>query len=516
MENKFIYDNSFTVYIINTIWKWLQMIKEFRKRQTSIDFYELKGYLEGHIFVYGRLGGGKSVSTKSIIEGFHDNFQYKIFDLFGGERHEGLFWTIPSQEFNYWTKLGGIGKFDQEAPKQYKVNLLYPYFGHKLPKKLPKKEPYITSKVFTIPIKSLISEDISMVIGNPSETSKYAFEEWQYKCTKKTTSVDMLDIIEKIKGSKNNPFYKNFLLPLSREGFLMDNYCDYNIDLVSEMKDRESISVLCLDFVPEKYHIFVLNYLLRHIMDLIDLNKIPKRNIGFIREAATFFRATEDSVLEDRFKIFRTLMAHYIRMGRRGFHFALDCQSASETRGLVQGSEDYMLMFKTTSWRDKQEMCDELKREKRMRQDQVADLGFLEPGQAYIAETGRNVKKVQITLPRTMFWKKDYGNFYRSLWERFGGDWSSTEVIKDYIENKCKTVNTPKKKEEPLVVIGVSPEVVVSSQMPSEPATPLLGETLSLPNDIEVTPVEVIPKIKKKKNKIDIDYLLNNIESIDL
>ena len=55
------------------------MIKKFRKF-SDLQTYNLKGYLEGHIFSYGRLGGGKSVSTLSIIQGYHDIFGYKIFE----------------------------------------------------------------------------------------------------------------------------------------------------------------------------------------------------------------------------------------------------------------------------------------------------------------------------------------------------------------------------------------------------------------------------------------------------
>lgn len=414
------------------------MIKSYRKRTTPVDLYEIKGHLDGPLFSYGRVGSGKSVSMLSIIQGFHDNYNYKILDLFGGERNEGVFWTLPSEDESYWAKMGVIGRFDEAGPKQYKVNLLYPYFGTKLPKKLPKKLPFVTSKVFTIPLLSLIPEDVSLVIGSTSETSKFELTELLHDCKKKTNSNNIAEIINhtKYKMLRSTLFYKNFLLPLTRNKFLMDKYCDYNLDLISEMRDRETITVLCLEYVPEQFHLFVLNYILRNVMDLVDLNKIGKKNIGFMREAATFFRATDDSVLEDKFKIFRTLLAHYIRMGRRGFFFGLDCQSSSETKGIVEGSSDYILMFKTTSWRDKQELCDELKREKRMRQDQVADLGFLEPGQAYIAEVSRNVKKVQIVLPRTMYWKREYGNFYRTLWDRFGGDWSHTEEITDYIENR--------------------------------------------------------------------------------
>jgi len=221
----------------------------------------------------------------------------------------------------------------------------------------------------------------------------------------------------------------------------MDDNCDYNLDLKSEAKDIETISVLCLDYVPEKFHLFVINYIIRQMVSLIESNKIPKKNIMFVREAATFFRATEDSVLEDKFKIFRTYMSHYIRMGRRGTYFALDCQSSAEVKGLVQGSSDYLLMFKTTSWRDKQDMTDEFKREKRMRQDQVVELAFLEKGECFIAETGgRTVKKVKITLPRNAYWKKEYGNFYKNMWEKYGGEWKNTNKTKEYINSLVDAV----------------------------------------------------------------------------
>jgi hypothetical protein len=471
----------------------------------TVDLYEIKGHLEGHIFAYGRIGGGKSVSMLSIIQGFHDNYGYKILDIFGGERNEGLYWTLPSDEASYWLKLGQLGKFDEEGAKQYKVNLLYPYFKTKLPKKLPKKKDCVQSKIFTIPIKSLDTEDVAMVIGNPSETSKYELNEILNIVNKKTNSGNILELLEKNKKLKQTLFYKNFLLPLVRDNLLMDSYCDYNLDLISEMRDRETITVLCLDYVPEQFHIFILNYILRQVMDLIDGAKIGRKNLIFMRESATFFRATEDSVLEDKYKIFRTKMAHYIRMGRRGAYFGLDCQSASETRGLVQGSEDYLLMFRTTSWRDKSELTDELKRERRIRTDQIGNMAFLEKGQALICETGRNVRKVQITLPRTMFWKKEYGNFYKNVWERFGGSWMMTEEVSDYITDRCKQV---KRLQSSIPLVAESPEIVDKIEFQAQPQS-----QSDVP--VEITDKPVISEAKarrieeEKERKRKVDEALN-------
>jgi len=494
-----------------------------------------------------------SVSTKSVIEGFHDNFGYKIFDCYGGERHEGVYWALPSGETDYWNRLGMLGVFDEPGPKQYKVNLLYPYFESKLPSKLPYKAGIVNSKLFTIPLKEVDIVDIMMVIGVASESSKYSWQELKQASTKKTNPSTLLEIADRIKGLKNTPFYKNFIVPMSREKFIMDSYCDLNIDLVEEMRDKETVSVLCLDFVPEQFHLFVMNYLMRQIALLIDANKVGRRNIIFIREAATFFRATDDSVVEDRFKIFRTELSHFIRMGRRGMFFCLDVQSASEVRGIVSGSEDFLLMFKTTSWRDKVEMSDELRRERRMTSMQIADLGFLDRGQCYLAETSRNVRKVQMVLPRSMFWKKEHGNFYKNLWEKQGGDWHFTSEQQDYMFEKCRKATT---KEVLAKMLKEKPESAVfsdtdNSNFRQDFSNDTSGENQgNMPNiakiggkmtdaelvgerkaiDIMLLPSGITPSLleeaeiqnnqllkkkeKKPKVKVDIDKLLNELESV--
>lgn len=406
-----------------------------RYRPSSpIKYYNIDNELNGHIVSYGIIGSGKSVSTLSILQGYLDNKKYKIWDLYGGERNEGLFWTIPNKDKLYWEKLKVLGTLDEEGPKQYKVNLLYPYFESKLPKNLPIKLPDVNSKLFTIPLKDVEIDDIRMILGNPAETNKYIWEEI-LNFIKKTDTCGVLgDLSKKFKG-ESTILHKNFIVPMMREKFLMNSGCDYNLDLEKEAENQDVVSVLCLDFIPEKYHLFIINYIIRKLNDLVDVDKIPKKNILNMREVAMFFRATEDSVLEDKYKLFRTNMSHYMRMARRGAYFALDCQSPAEVKGLVGGSESYLMMFCTTAWRDKQEMCEELKRERRMNSNQIADLAMLNPGEAYIAERGQLVKKVKISLPRTIYWKKEHPDFYKSLWDSNGGKWHNTEEISLYIND---------------------------------------------------------------------------------
>lgn len=407
-------------------------------------------YLENNI---NSKNSGKSVGLKTVIEGYHDNLGYKVFDFYGGERHEGIYWVFPSQEKKYWDKFRRIGNFDEEGPKQYKCNLLYPYFGSTLPKKLPFKEGVITSKVFTIPLKDIQIEDLKTVLGTISDTSGYVWNEIVNKATKKDTCA-ILDDLCKMFGGLNTLLYKNFITPLKREKFIMNEGCSTNLDLKAEADDKEVITILCLDFVPEKFHLFIIAYLLKKMKELMELNKIKKKNIIFMREVSKFFRTLDDSVTDQNLLIFRGILSNFLRYGRRGMQFAMDVQAFNEVRGILSGGEDFCLMFKNQSFRDREELTEPYRREKRMRPDQINNMAFLEVGECYIVETGmRNVIKTKMVLPRSDFWKKEYPNFHKSLWERRGGDWKTTNQVKEeidelYEQNKNKYEEEIEKKKD--------------------------------------------------------------------
>ena len=233
------------------------MVKRFLKT-LPVKTYWPTGDLSGHLFAYGRIGSGKSVSMKTFIEAFHDDKGYKVFDLYGGDRHEGLYWTLPSQETSYWEKLSSLGTLSEEGPKQYKVNLLYPFFESKIPKKLPKKPGFVNSKIFTIPLHDIVAEDAKMVIGLTAESNVFVWNEILEKI-KPTDNSGSLEYYANQLKATNTTIYKNFMLPLIREKFLGAKNANTNLDLVEEAKDVETISVLCLEFVPERFHLFIIN-----------------------------------------------------------------------------------------------------------------------------------------------------------------------------------------------------------------------------------------------------------------
>ena len=246
------------------------MLKSFESIH-NIQFYQFNSYLEGGIMAYGRTGAGKSVSLMSIIQSYFDKFKYKIWDLDPGPRAESYYWAIPSQDKKYWEKLNILGAFNEPGPKQYKVNFLYPYFGSKIPKRLPKKvnekgEIIVNSIPFTIPFKSISMEDIKVAVGIVSDTADACWKEILYKLKKNDTLSKVVESedTKKIKGLVSSSLYRNFLLPLSRENFVMDSYCDKNINLIEEAKNVDTVSVLCLDMVPKEFQLFVLNWISRN------------------------------------------------------------------------------------------------------------------------------------------------------------------------------------------------------------------------------------------------------------
>jgi len=377
---------------------------------------------------------GKSTGQRAFAEAMHDHpdRRCKIVGLWGGDRMEQLYWCLPSADKEYWKQIKSIFKMKQEGPKQYKVNLLYPMSNH-LRKKLPNNPPYIHSKVFTIPISSIMVEDISLCLGNIANTHEYLWRESLEKLKKKQNGAYFIKHVKDLNGDKST-LYKNFILPLVNHKLLQSDYCNYNLDLITELKDRETITILCLDFIEKEFRLFVMGWILRQISVLIDNGRVPTRNIIMIQEAAEFFRATDDSIMPDRYKIFRSRLAHYIRMGRRGMHMFLDAQSVQEVRGLISGSEDMSIFGRLPGEADKEAATKQLYRDNLISKRQIQELSTVLPGECFIAEAGKKVKKRYLFLPRTMYWRKNYGNFYDNVWKNMVDEWRDVKPIIDELE----------------------------------------------------------------------------------
>jgi hypothetical protein len=378
--------------------------------------------LSGAIFVYGRIKSGKTVSLLTLAGMYHDNphRKYKIFDLWGGDRNEHLYWTLPSNSTNYWNYAKKILNLSEPGPKQYQVNLLYPLLKNKIYKKLPQNPPYVFSKAFTIPIQDVELEDIALVIGPISERSTGRWKKVKTEFKKNETINDFLYKYKK-EGGEKDLLYTNFLLPLSQNFLLQDNNSVLNIDISKEIREQEIISVLSLDYVDKEYKIFILGYLIRKICE--DLDKRSRKVVGLVREASEFFRVTDQSVVHDRLKILRGMMSQWIRMGRRGFHLLLDTQSPSETRGLVDGQQDLTMYGRLPGASDRETATKQLKQDGLITSKQISQLAINEPGQFMVCPSARPAYYKYVTLPRCRFWEEGNGNFYTNVWAKESDKW---------------------------------------------------------------------------------------------
>ena len=307
------------------VFSGLKKIK--RKDPVSISLMRTSPELMGAIYIYGRIGCGKTATLLSFAEIYHDHPQrrYKIFDLWGGSRNEHLYWALPSNKTLYWKNVKKMFRLDSEGIKQYKVNLLYPLTSN-LPSNLPFNPPHVFSKIFTIPFRSLDTIDLSLVLGTLSLRTESLWGEVKYKAKKNISIPKLIKLVED-NGGKNTSLYRNFLIPLARELFIQEDSCQFNIDLKKELFDKETISVLCLDFVKEEYRLFILRYFLNNIAKVLDASGQKRNTLLPMREASDFFRVTDQTIVPERKKIFKAELASYIKMGRRGMHLVLDTQS---------------------------------------------------------------------------------------------------------------------------------------------------------------------------------------------
>ncbi len=393
--------------------------------------------LTGSVYFYGKIGGGKTTSLISFAQKYHDDNRkkYKIFDVWGGDRNEHLYWCFPSTNIKYWQRAKKFLTLDEDGPKQYKVHLLYPCWKATTPTKLPFDAPNIKSSIFTIPIKSVSYDDLMTAIGLLSENDKYVWREATEKL-KRNDGSKLLNYYAKKYGTKNQILLKNFIEPATRNMLLAHSTASTNFDVVEEMKDRDTISILCLEFIPKELRLFVMRWLVQQVAVSLDAGKIRPKNIFLIREAAEFFRATDDSLMSPTYKIFRSQLAHFLRMGRRGMHFFLDAQSPRETKGLVDGQQDLTLLCRLPSEGDREDATIQLYRDNLITKRQIQQLATLEPGQVMFVESGKRVKLRYILLPRTRYWQPGDGSFYESSWKSMNNNWKNFEEIASELSKK--------------------------------------------------------------------------------
>lgn len=454
------------------------VLKKVNKKdpiKSSLIFHPPK--LSGALFAYGRVKSGKTVSLMTLAQIYHDHpaRRYKIFDIFGGSRNENLYWALPSNKKKYWKYLEKKCKLSEPGPKQYKVNLLYPV-TRKLPKKLPQNPPYVFSKPFTIDFKTIEAKHIQWVVGTLSNRDETLWETI-ISDAKRNSKIDyVFEKIDKEKAKKRS-VVTNFVNPIVKMGLLNDKYSDINFDIDEELKDQETISVLCLDFVEEKYKLFVMGYIMAKMYE--SLKKRARQVIPIFREVHDFFRVTDQSTVPDRVKIFKADLANWIKMGRIGMHPLLDTQSPHETRGIVDGQQDLTIYGRLPAQADREQAVGQLRRDGLITSKLVEKMGSLNPGQFVVCPSGKQAYLQYFLLSRTMTWEEQSGNFYTRIWKNTINKWVNVEEeIEKVREQNQKAFRRENEEEEK------KPEIII------QPTT-TLNKKEDVNNDIKVESVSV-------------------------
>lgn len=394
-------------------------------------------------FLFGKTGSGKSVLMGTLSSILQDKYGFKNWDLWGGKRNQGenLYKCLESPYKNYWKAIKRRFRFDKLGPKQYKVNLAYP-LTTKLPKDLPylkneKDEVIINPKPFTIPIKHITVKMIKFTVNNLSDSDITLWEEVREKLKKSDGMPELVRMFEK-RGSGSG-LWKNFLKPLVDMRLLSSLDDDNVLDIAREARDREAVFCLIVHHLPEKFRLLILGYIMYQMWDLMNLSKMSGKNVISIREATEFFRATERSTVEPRFKFFKTELSEFIRQARGRMAFILDAQSPSETAGLVEGSSDMVVLGRIPGEDDREEATRLLKRDGKITTEQIRSLGELQKGEYYFIEDGKNAVKRYVFLPPHDFWREKDQNFYKLWAKRMGSDkFKNFEDLKQSIDDRFK------------------------------------------------------------------------------
>jgi len=394
--------------------------------------------LTGNGFFFGRTDSGKSWKMLAIVQGYHSH-GYKIWDLFGGKRHEGPFWSFESEESRLWKEFEAeVGIMKGKGPKRYKVNLLVPMFSTELPSKYAEDLPRVATKVFTIPFHSIDLEDVSTVTGPLSNNARYLWNQLKHDLGKEANGEDIRHLMNtKYSGYKNLSIYKLFLRPAINNHLIGSRDFDLNLDFVDEAKEKDRISVLVDDFVPPQFKFFVISWMQRNIMDLAMNDKIHKKNIGVMREVNMFMKVQDKSKEdEDRTQIFRNQVSDVARYARSGLFLFMDTQSPYEVKGLIEGQEDILGINEMPGAKDRDELCDQLKRDRRINDVVIRLIAKIPVFKMVLVTRGERAKILQRVMPpRNQCWKPTCGNF-NSFWGRRINKWVKLKPYIDQIKKE--------------------------------------------------------------------------------
>lgn len=313
-----------------------------------------------HLAIFGETGAGKSVTLKVCAEIRYEQ-GWKLLDIYDGASEENCYYCLKSNH-SFWN-----GKIKRgRGPTTYPLRILTPIILSKLPKKLPD-----VCIPFRIRICDFSSDDLKALIGKQIPTSAGLL--WgivSKHITKKTTGIELLEIIKKaavggkgeIGGGKVGlKLLYNIIEPMVIEGLLCAYDDDYALDMLSEIKDRKTISSLMLKYVPPQLgNLNLRSFLVQHIIrKTFELKQKSEGNLRkmktaiLMREATDFLAKGGAGDLGESDMAVRDIIAKVFKQGRKFNLFGIiDAQSPSMLASNVQGQFKIVLAHQISDYDD--------------------------------------------------------------------------------------------------------------------------------------------------------------------
>ena len=390
-----------------------------------------------HIGVFGVTGMGKSVSVEALATRLYE-MGWKIFDLYGGGRMEGAFYSLPS-EYDFWKTPKRTRKGEILEATSYPTRLLFPMIKSRLPREIPN-----IGNVFTIPINSLDEGDLYALIGN--ELSKSEKSVWNRLIEdkiigKKSSGWDLLNSIRlsnkvisksrgmvstKVKAYGQDTLYYSFK-PLVNEMLLSSAKNPLALDLASEIKDRKTITTLITRYVPDRFVHFIINYFIRKIYELND--KLKKKIFFVIREIQDIL--PREAVTPQGLMVKRQI-ERVLRQGRgRRVFFLVDGQEPSQIT-LLKGQFQMIITHQIRSPEDLMELLPKSIKSQVPKEDYYK-ISFLDVGEAmYITPFGYGFGRI---IPARSKHREPNEDFME-LWRKRGFGFKDTREDINKVESE--------------------------------------------------------------------------------
>lgn len=204
---------------------------------------------------------------------------HKVFNLYdGGDRMDMCYFMFPSVS-DFW-KLPKVktlrgGRKVIISARKYPTEVLIP-----ITKDIPKKLPNCFVP-FTIAVSDLDKDDLVAILGERyKDTVDAAYSHMSELVNDNTTPLDYIRFLEeawkkgdsegtKLSFSGPKKLIEAAFRPLMNQGLLTSKKVSTVLDVSEKIKDRKTISTLCLRHCPKVFHGFLVHYFISHIYNTL-------------------------------------------------------------------------------------------------------------------------------------------------------------------------------------------------------------------------------------------------------